>query len=202
MKDSLNNFINENRDEFDDNEPSDGHLERMKAKLEANASAEPTAPKVISFEVRKLWYAAAAAAAIALVLVAAWMTNGTSVPVLAEIPNVTETPAAIVSLSDVSPEMAEVEDYFIQSVSTRVQAVDNYGQASESFVQSCLGRLELLESDYAELKKDLSANLNDQRVINAMIQNYRIRLQVLDQLLRQLELNQQRKQGKDGHYQS
>jgi hypothetical protein len=157
---------------------------------------------VISFEVRKLWYAAAAAAAIALVMVGAWMTNGTSVPVLAEIPNVTETPAAIVSLSDVSPEMAEVEDYFIQSVSTRVQAVDNYGQASESFVQSCLGRLELLESDYAELKKDLSANLNDQRVINAMIQNYRIRLQVLDQLLRQLELNQQRKQGKDGHYQS
>jgi hypothetical protein len=34
MKDSLNNFINENRDEFDDKEPSDGHLERMKAKLE------------------------------------------------------------------------------------------------------------------------------------------------------------------------
>lgn len=202
MKNSLNDFINENRDDFDDNEPSRGHLERMKAKLEANASAEPTAPKVISFEVRKLWYTAAAAAAIALVVVGAWMTNGTAEPVLAERPVTTESPATIVALSDVSPEMAEVENYFIQSVSTRVQAVDNYGQASESFVQSCLGRLTTLETDYAELKKDLSANLNDQRVINAMIQNYRIRLQVLDQLLQQLELNQQRKQGKDEYYQS
>ena len=202
MKDTLKDFIDDNRDDLDGNTPPEGHLERMKARLGENTSASSNEPKVISFEVRKLWYAAAAAAAIAVIVVSVWMTNSDPSPQVAEHPTPIETPTTFASLGDVSPEMAEVEDYFIQSVSTRVQLVDNYDQPSESFVQSCLGRLAALEIDYSELKKDLSANSNDQRVINAMIQNYRIRLQVLDQLLQQLELNQHRKQEKNEQYQS
>lgn len=201
MKDSFEDFVNNNRDDLDGDSPSIGHLDRMKAKLEENASAPPSTPKVVSFEVRKLWWTAAAAAAIAVIVFSAWPSNETEAPVLAE-HSAIETPVAAVALSDVSPEMAEVEDYFIQSVSTRVQAVDQYGKSTESFVKGCLDRLSALENDYNELKKDLSANHKDQRVINAMIQNYRIRLQVLDQLLQQLELNQQRKQEKNEQYQS
>ena len=47
--------------------------------------------------------------------------------------------------------------------------------------------LEELEKVFRELKNDLKDNSDNEEVIEAMIQNYRVKLQVLKEILHQLE---------------
>jgi hypothetical protein len=47
--------------------------------------------------------------------------------------------------------------------------------------------LEALDQAMAELENDLRDNIDNEEVINAMIQNYRIKLEILEQIQAQLE---------------
>ena len=44
-----------------------------------------------------------------------------------------------------------------------------------------------LDSAYEDLKYDLKENINNEKVINAMIENYRIKLEILEQILQELD---------------
>lgn len=200
MKDSLEDFVNENRESFDADSPSAGHMDRFKTMLNAQASEDDSENdsgkdrKVVTLEVRKLWQFAAAVAVLIAVALGVWMNIGDETqPVIVDNTATVDQNIEPTALQEISPEMAEVEDYFIQTVSQRVQEVDSYNASEEPFVVNCLQQLETLETEYAELKKDLSVNYNDERIVNSMIQNYRMRLRVLDQLLLQLEMTNKRK---------
>ena len=49
---------------------------------------------------------------------------------------------------------------------------------------------QMLDSAYVELKNDLKDNVDNEEVINAMIQNYRIKLQILEQILDNIQSNE------------
>jgi len=47
-----------------------------------------------------------------------------------------------------------------------------------------------MDSIYSSLRKDLKDNINNKEVVEAMIQNYRIRLDILENMLQQIKGNE------------
>ncbi|UII28015.1 hypothetical protein LVD15_06210 [Fulvivirga maritima] len=84
------------------------------------------------------------------------------------------------ALHDVSPEMAETEFYYSQQVAEKLQVI----KASNTNIDhEVMQNLSMLDSAYAELKNDLKDNADSEEVIDAMIANYRIKLQILEQII-------------------
>ncbi len=89
-----------------------------------------------------------------------------------------------ISLQDLSPELAEAEVYYNQMVEAKMGLI----KASNVTLDPMVVRdFELLDSAYNELKLDLEDNMYNQEVIDAMIQNYRIKLQVLENILDEIQ---------------
>ncbi len=59
-----------------------------------------------------------------------------------------------------------------------------------------------MDSIYSNLKNDLKTNPNDQRVINAMIQHYQLKVEVMNQILQQLQQAQNINKQKSENYES
>ena len=65
---------------------------------------------------------------------------------------------------------------------------------TKALIDDALKQLKTLESDYENLKKDLTKSGDDKRVIYAMINNFQNRINVLQTVLEQIESIKQLKQ--------
>ncbi|UII22526.1 hypothetical protein [Fulvivirga ligni] len=87
------------------------------------------------------------------------------------------------ALHEISPELAETEYFYSQQVAEKLQ----YIKASDTGVdQEVMQNLSVLDSAYSELKNDLKDNADNEEVIDAMITNYRIKLQILEQIISEI----------------
>ncbi len=84
------------------------------------------------------------------------------------------------ALHDISPELAETEYYYASQISEKLQMIHTSDADVDNLVKE---DLTLLDSAYYELQLDLMDNADNEEVINAMIQNYRIKLQILEKVL-------------------
>jgi hypothetical protein len=89
-----------------------------------------------------------------------------------------------VSLRDLSPELAEAEIYYNQMVEDKMSLIKS---SNVDLVPVVIKDFEMLDSAYNELKMDLEDNMYNEEVIDAMIQNYRIKLQILERILKDIE---------------
>ncbi|TRX49318.1 hypothetical protein FNH22_27210 [Fulvivirga sp. M361] len=96
------------------------------------------------------------------------------------------------SLSDISPELAETEFFYSQQVAEKIQLIKASNRVIDPEV---MDNLAALDSAYQDLKIDLKDNADNEEVVNAMITNYRIKLQILEQIL--LEIKDHDKEGSD-----
>lgn len=88
------------------------------------------------------------------------------------------------SLADLSPELAETEIYYSQQVEEKIKMI----KASKDVIDpAVLDNLAMLDTAYQELKLDLKDNVANEEVIDAMITNYRIKLQLLEQILTEIK---------------
>lgn len=88
------------------------------------------------------------------------------------------------ALHELSPELAETEFFYSQQVEEKIKMI----KASKSVVDpEVLDNLAMLDSAYQELKLDLKDNAANEEVIDAMITNYRIKLQLLEQILMEIK---------------
>ena len=71
---------------------------------------------------------------------------------------------------------------------------------TESIIKDALNRIDLLEKEYATLRVDLTESGDDKRVIYAMISNFQNRIDLLQNVLKQIEevkqLNQNNNENK------
>ena len=174
---NLEKYISKNRNHFEA-EPSTGHFNRFKDLLE-----EQTSVKKISILPQLL---KVAAIIVLVVLSSLWTYE--------KVFNNQKEKG--LSLSDVSPEYREVEQFFVQEVSFKYNQIKNSDFLSDS-TQKIMIMEELSEMDsiYNSMKKDLKTSPNDERVINAMIEHYQLKLEVMTNLLEQLqEINTNNKQ--------
>lgn len=168
MEDSFEKHIREHRFEFDDAEPSANHTQLFEKKL---------AGKSETISLTGIWWAAAAVIALFLGI------NG----VLSTFSSVETVPEnQNMALSEVSSSMADVEAYYseeIQQSKNMLALISNNTEELELLNQN----LSNLDKQYEFLKAELAKQQGDQRIISKMIENYRMRLKMLEMHLNTIQ---------------
>ncbi len=189
MSDQLEKWFDRNREEMDLEAPPKGHSERFAQKLNLSSGQTGAARSTDGFSGKWMW----AAAAMVAVLIAVSFLLGRAGKV--EVEQISQN-----SLASVSPEMAEVEDHLITQVAIKMDDLRAYTDADKALIEENFKILEKLEKEYELLKTDLAQNHQDQRVINSMIMNYRIRIKVMDRMLNSLgSINHKTRSDEDLH---
>lgn len=83
-----------------------------------------------------------------------------------------------------SAELQEAEYYYGELIATKVAHIQRLDQNAE---QEVFRNMEALDQAFSELRSDLKDNADNEEVIHAMIDNYKIKLQILEQIITQLE---------------
>lgn len=184
MKD-LEKIIQENRSVFDSSEPDDGHFDRFEQKL-ARFNKRKS-----SFSVGFLLKAAAVT--VLVVLSGLWVYDRFS--------PTSETRNGI-ALHQLSPEYNEVEIYYATLASQKFNEISSLEFADSSQKKLLLEELKQMDIVYENLKHDLKNNPSDERVINAMIQHYQTKVDIMNQILNQLQQVKAINQQKSDNYES
>jgi len=96
---------------------------------------------------------------------------------------------AMKSLGDISPDLKKVEDYYIANINLELANVKLTPDNKELF-DSYIVRLEVLNTEYQRLSKELTDNGPNELTVSALIDNLKLRLNLLYRLKEQLhELN-------------
>ncbi|QIA07900.1 hypothetical protein [Draconibacterium halophilum] len=186
-RDNIEKLILENIDALNDNEPMEGHFARFEAKLDAQHKARRTISLNLIMKVA------------AVIVFAFLATNQAFIYFSPDNQGIinSKSEAASISLASVSPEYQEVEYYYTNSINTGIDQWNKWieqGMISEDEQNMMDNELAEFETLYQNLQKDLAANPNDQRVINAMLEYYQAKLSVINIIITKLEEVQQKTQ--------
>lgn len=180
MKDELERLIINNRDSILDEEPLEGHFERFEARL--HKASKPN--WVIQFKpLLRI------AAAILFVLLA---VNQARIYLIPE-------KKAELTLGSISPEYREVEFYYTNAIEvgmTQWNKLSKEGYVSEDEQKMMHNEQQEFDHMYQKLQEDLKANPNDERVINAMLEYYQARMNVINLIINKLQEVKQQKNNK------
>lgn len=91
-------------------------------------------------------------------------------------------------LADVSPEMKETETFFVRTIQQELKEIEKFrNPTTERVIEDALNQLEKLEDKYQGLVKSLNTSNNDRRLVYAMISNYQSRIEILQDVLKQID---------------
>jgi len=129
----------------------------------------------------------AVAALVIIAVTFAWITNSSKI--ISPANTGTELNEGM-SLAVISDKYRNVESFYIREVNSKLKLLENSDSDLEkSIYREAIAKLDKLESNYLLLEQDLASNPDNLRVINAMIQNYQLRIKVLETLYKKLEIN-------------
>lgn len=159
----LEKHIREQRLLLDAEAPAEGHEARFRRKLEHQQARRVNFRQVLQI-----------AASIAVILASAFVlirTNRSGDKIAGH-----ELPASFI----------EADQYYSSKVGYKVDQIRQFDFSSAEEKIVLLEELKELDSYQHQLMKDLEANPDDERVINAMIRHYQLKLEVMDQIIYQL----------------
>lgn len=171
MNDELERLILNNRNSIQDEEPMEGHFERFEARLQKMSKP---APKIKYMPVLKI---------AAIVVFALLAVNQARIYL---IPEKKET----FSLGSISPEYREVEFYYTNSIQmgmSQWEKLKNEGLISETEQKMMQKEQQEFDQMYQKLQEDLKTNPDDERVINAMLEYYQARMNVMNLVISKLK---------------
>lgn len=102
--------------------------------------------------------------------------------------------------SELYMEVLETEQYYNQMVSSRYNELVPYLADNPGAKEMLSMDMDELDEVYDELKSDLKDNASNPEVIEAMILNYRVKLEILEDLLYQLKEKENQDYEKDESY--
>lgn len=173
MKDKLRERIEHSRQEWDHYETD---LEGLWGDIESRLDDKENLNTGYN---KKLWLRIAAS--VTLIAAVSWGVT--------TILGLNNNTAELYALRDISPELAETEYYYASQISEKLEMIHTSNADVDNLVME---DLTLLDSAYYELQRDLKDNADSEEVINAMIQNYRIKLQVLEKVLEEIRTEEQK----------
>jgi hypothetical protein len=168
---NIEEIIRNNRDFFEDKEPSDGHLERFNRKLEIRCHSLAVKRSIVPYLLR-------AAVVTLLVTLSSLYTWDHFI----------RPGSSRMTLGQVSPQYKEVENYYVHQVNLMEGEIVNTNlQNNPEQKEMLLNEMKSMDSTYVSLQKELKANPNDERIINAMIEHYQTKLEVMTYIVNQLK---------------
>jgi hypothetical protein len=170
--DKLEKYILDHREQFDDQEPDPALWEKV------NTRKAP----VIRFNWKDIAWKAAA---VVVIFVASYyfhdymasrkQFSGGRISKNAELN------------SPIVKELIEAEAYYTSQINMRKEEVFRLTASNPEVRHEIDDEMIDLDRAYKELKEDLKDNADNEEVIEAMIQNYRIKLDILEEMLRRLK---------------
>jgi hypothetical protein len=97
------------------------------------------------------------------------------------------------------PQLKETEVYYNNLVSSLYKEVTPLLTKSPDIKKELNIDLSHLDSICSDLKKDLKDNISNQDVVEALIQNYRIKIQILEDMLAELKSDQKKPEKKKSY---
>ena len=180
MKDAMKEWFDQQ--EFDQEELPQGHEQRFLARLEAaceeqkqDESLESKNPegRVISMSSIMKW---SVAAMIAILIGSASFYMGQS---------------QSYELKSVSPAMAKAQSDYVEVIDQQLTALNQLqSPATERIIADAKAKLLKLETDYTKIKADFKTNGDNPAVIDAMIQNFKTRILLLEDARAQINAQQ------------
>lgn len=80
-------------------------------------------------------------------------------------------------------ELFEAQLYYSHQVSNKMQQLENYCKDFPIVCSEVMEETRAMESEMKQLKGDLKENVGNERVLEAMVRNYRIKLRIMEDLL-------------------
>ena len=87
--------------------------------------------------------------------------------------------------------------YYTSQVNARYDQISGFSFDNSEEKAVLLNELNDLDTFHQQLMRDLEANPDDGRVINALIRHYQIKLEVMDQII--IQLNQIKSETTENH---
>ncbi len=166
--DRLEQFVKENRQEFDLMEPSAQSWESISQRLNEKPESKT----------RKLGWMKVAAAMVLLALLPAVVYQ-------IRLSNQKQMARAIQVDPEVQ-ELMEAEAFYAHEVSGKLAEIQKCYKVYPELKSEIEGDLNELETMYLSLKNDLRENISNKEVIEAMIENNRNRVKLVDEVLEQI----------------
>jgi hypothetical protein len=168
---TLDDLIRDNQYLFEDKEPSEGHLERFSVKLEIRHQKMASRRSIVPYLLR------AAVVTLLITLSSLWTWDHFIRPSRGRM-----------TLGQVSPQYKEVENYYVNQVNLMEGEIVNIDMKHNPEQKNMLVKeMKSMDSTYLSLQKELKANPNDERIINAMIEHYQTKLEVMTYIVNQLK---------------
>jgi hypothetical protein len=169
MQNRFDEFLMQNRAAFDNDEPPMDMWERIadKAQIDSKAGHKPTWMRAIRY-----------AAAVAVVVLGTTLTLNYLKARNAK---------AVEPIVALDCEVNEAAAYYEQQILAKQQVVFNLTANQPAVKEGIEHDLAGLDSALVQLKRDLKENISNAEVIEAMIQNYRLKLAILEEVLGYME---------------
>jgi len=168
---NIEEIIRNNRDLFEEAEPPKGHFERFNTRLEMKFHAGGIKRSIVPYLLK------AAVVTLLVTLSSLWTWD-----------NFIRPDRNRMKLSDISPQYREVENYYIHQVNLMESELNSLTLTNDQAHNEMLRKeMRSMDSVYVQLQKDLKANPEDERIINAMIEHYQTKVDVMSYILNQLK---------------
>lgn len=165
MKDSLEEYIKNNRESFDLHEPSPEIWNRISNKSDKNNFSKYT------------WLSIAASVLVIIsVSIFYYSLNNQN--------TINKISASIDSTQYSLPtEIQEAEVFYTTLINKKMLELGSLENSDQELMTDVNNDFSQLDSIYIDLKKELNSNVANEELIEAMIQNYRTKLSILEELL-------------------
>jgi hypothetical protein len=174
---NIEDKIRNNREQFDAADPSERHLEKFQLKVQ-----EFTAPRNRSFNRRAILKVAA----VLLVLIA-------STVVFFTLNNSTNTQGFSNSnAAEVPEELQEVQYYYTSLTNEKLEQINEFAENSaeaKKVQEMALHEVDELGTNAILLEQEYENSGKNERLFNAIINNYRIMTDLLDHILEEMDQN-------------
>ena len=166
MKD-LEKIFRDHRQEFDDSEPQESHFENFLEKLNQKPKNK-TLGNIPNF---------LKVAAIITFVVFSGIVGY----------QIRKMQTSHYGLGAISPEYREVELFYTSSINNQLGMIKQLGSFDKVKHQKILSEeLKDMDERYNQLKKELQMHPDDERVIEAMIEYYQVKTNILNRIIEQL----------------
>lgn len=163
----IEKYIIDNREKFDIEEPDEGHFDRFMDRQEANRKSTG----------RFTWkhMLQAAAVTILLVLSSLWVYERFTGD---------KMDSGYITLAEIDPEYREAEIYYTSLINNKYDEIKSFdfpGNAGEQ--KMILKELAEMDTIYRSLEEELNTEGGNPMIINAMIQHYQLKVNIMNQIL-------------------
>jgi hypothetical protein len=165
-------FIKENLDQFDSDFPEKDHIDRFLDKLEQSE-------RTMNHRKKYLYYSVAATIILLFSFSGYFLWDFTTIK--------NRTKNIDITISNI--EFKEVGEYFKDQINIQLDQIKSMKYIEPQLKDSVFKEFEAMETNYRQLQDELKNNPNDERIMQAIIEHYQIKLDAVNQIIQSFSIS-------------